>query len=286
MSLYEELHAEELQGHAAYLEKIFELRKKNITRQNSADIEKRFEAENMLKVLGDLQTLLEKCGDDFPYDATIIKIYDFFRENDLEYEDKISALNDVLSGELERADYVGSNIRLKNEFVLYNDFADLVNWLGGSLEKIDLSLSEEEIVFEERVNMMGNMSVITMTSGDEPEDGLNGIEDYLVEANREAEGKPLYEKYKRIRSEAMADLMNGVMNEISFSRFKNDGIVIGMEPVGEEENGIVKFPLTMHVREFGPERVRVDYTQPIPGIMEVKKWTPEATRYVINEIIS
>ena len=284
MSLYEKLQVESLSGHEAFLQKVFDLRKKNITRQNSADMNKRFEAENMLKALSDLQTLLELYSEDFPYDATVVKLYDYICSQELGREIRFSQLKEVMSGAFEQAQNFGNDIKQQHEFALYNEYVDIVNWIGGNLEKIDLSLPEEEIVFNELVNNMEYSEVLTMESGEDPEDGLSGVDDYLTEANKNAEGKPLYEKYKRIRSEAMADLFSGVMDEMTFSRYKNDVIVFGMEPLGEEENGIVKFPLTMHVREFVPEKVRVDFNQAIPGIMEVKKWKPDSSRYVISRI--
>jgi len=284
MGMYEVLQIEGVKEKKVILEKIFELRKKNITRQNSADISKRFEAENMLKVLADLQNLLDKCGDDFLFGASVVKIYDYLHENDQEFEGKLEAFNEVLAGDFGRVKWIGDNLRLEKQYELYNEFVDVVNSAGGTLERLDLSLSQDDLEFEERVKMFANMAVITITDGEEAEDGLEGVDDYLTQANREVEGKTLYEKYKRIRAEAIVDLMNGVMSEISFSSYKNDAMIFGMEPVAEAENGVVKFPVTMHVRKFGPEKIPVSFEQPIPGIMEVKKWTPEATRHVIDTI--
>lgn len=284
MSMYEELQLEGIKEKNVILEKIFELRKKNITRQNAADTNKRFEAENMLRMLTDVQNLLDVCSDDFQYGPEIIKIYDYLHDNDREFEGKLSALMRALSGDFDQVKWIGDNLRLEKQYELYNAFVDVINSVGGFLEKIDLSLSQEDLEFEERVKMFADMAVITMTDGDEAGDGLEGVDDYLTQANRDVEGKPLYEKYKRVRAEAIADLMNGVMSAMSFSRYKNDAMIFGMEPLGEADNGIVKFPVTMHVREFGPERIPVSFEQPISGVMEVKKWTSEATRYVINKI--
>lgn len=285
MGLYEKLQLEGIKEKNVILEKIFELRKKNITRQNAADSNKRFEAENILKMLTDVQNLLEACSDDFQYCSEIIKIYDYFHDNDKEFEGKIAALQKMLSGDLNQIKWIGDTLRLKKQYELYNAFVDVVNSVGGTLEKIDLTLSQKDLEFEEKVKRFADITIITKTDGNEAGDGLKDVDDYLTQANADAEGTTLYETYKRIRAEAIADLMNGVMGEIEFARYKNDAMVIGMVPIGEEANtGIINFPITIHVREYGPDRIPVSFKTPISGVMAVKKWTPEATYHVISKM--
>ena len=75
MGLYNELGLEKATNRNDTAQILFELKRKYTQRINASDMEKRHNAENILRSLDSLQSIFDHTPEDYPHLQMVIKIY-------------------------------------------------------------------------------------------------------------------------------------------------------------------------------------------------------------------
>lgn len=104
---------------------LFSMRKKLVSRQNSADAQKRATAEKQLDALSSLQNAIDKAADDFPNVQLLVRTYGYSVDNGKLNNDLKSALENAAGGNgraaVDIADFLGNNGQddLRNQWMFW-----------------------------------------------------------------------------------------------------------------------------------------------------------------------
>lgn len=96
----------------------------------------------------------------------------------------------------------------------------------------------------------------------------------------------MVKEYEKILDSTILKTSDYSRRQLPFAKNKGDAMVIGKKVICEDKQGALLYPLTLHVRQFGPRRIPVNYLDPIPGIMRAKKVNikDNVTIYQVNSI--
>lgn len=125
MGIINDLGLNEIMTKEQISEQLFNVRKKLITRQNSADAQKRTAAELQLDVLSSLQNSIDKMTSDFPDVQIIIGTYGYSADNGKLNKDLKEAIESAVAGDGNSAgniaDFLGNNgqEQLRNEWMFW-----------------------------------------------------------------------------------------------------------------------------------------------------------------------
>ncbi len=101
MDIYKSLEITEAMNKQAILDKIFEARKKCVTKQNSANPDKRAEAEQLMEVINDLESLMEFLPEAFSQAHLVIKTYQFDYTHEATPDHSVRNMKDSINGDFE-----------------------------------------------------------------------------------------------------------------------------------------------------------------------------------------
>lgn len=104
---------------------LFSMRKKLVSRQNSADAQKRATAEKQLDALSSLQNAIDKAADNFPNVQLLVQTYGFSADNGKLNNDLKSDIENAADGNgraaVDIADFLGNNGQdgLRNQWMFW-----------------------------------------------------------------------------------------------------------------------------------------------------------------------
>lgn len=101
MDIYKSLEITETMNKQAILDKVFVARKKCVTKQNSANPEKRAEAEELLEVVNDLEILMEFLPESFSQVHLVVKTYQFDFQHEATPDHSVRDIKDSINGDFE-----------------------------------------------------------------------------------------------------------------------------------------------------------------------------------------
>lgn len=101
MDIYKSLEITESMNKQQILDKIFTARKKCVTKQNSANPEKRSEAETLLEVINDLEGLLEFLPESFSQTHLVVKTYQFDYQHEATADHSVRTMKDSVNGDFD-----------------------------------------------------------------------------------------------------------------------------------------------------------------------------------------
>ncbi len=266
------------------LEQLFALRKKAILRQNASNTEKRTEAELLLETINSLDEIIENADNNFDDYNLLITTYAYAKDN--------NKLNENLERGLARAARCDKDeicslthyFRDNSNSEIYNGWLKCYKQLGG--EEADINQIDEDKEKDKR-ETYSKAFRFSFTNNNKPDNEFEGdISEYEPLAQAESDSE-LCQEYAEARVDALIDYFENIngypLAEWAF--YDGDTLFVGFEPTKiDEQTNNITFPVAIHVTKFFGDDSEVDFTESIPGEMEIGLWNANDDHYCVLNI--